>query len=194
MSGNSSPRFPPATIVTARYLGAALGAAPVPCAAPAKVDGAPRSSLFLLQEHLFESSEPPRSALDDSVTISSAPGESRECVEIVRAIQAQAERGVAFDQIAVLLHAPGQYVAHLQEALRRAEIPAYYAAGTRRPEPGGRALLALLACAAEKLSARRFAEYLSLAQVPDWDPQRSGGGAVRRPGARTHAGWPRRRA
>ncbi|HYL58256.1 MAG TPA: PD-(D/E)XK nuclease family protein, partial [Candidatus Acidoferrales bacterium] len=38
---------------------------------------------------------------------------------------------------------------------------------TRRPEPGGRALLALLACAAENLSARRFAEYLSLAQVPD---------------------------
>ena len=108
-----------------------------------------------------------------SVTISSAPGESRECVEIVRAIAAQAERGVAFDQIAVLLHAPGQYVAHLQEALRRAAIPAYYAAGTRRPEPGGRALLALLACAAESLSARRFAEYLSLAQVPDWDPQRA---------------------
>src|SRR5262249_56315443 len=38
---------------------------------------------------------------------------------------------------------------------------------TRRPHPGGRALLALLACAAEGLSARRFAEYLSLAEVPD---------------------------
>src|SRR6184192_1397566 len=44
-----------------------------------------------------------------------------------------------------------------------------FARGTRRPDPGGRALLALLACAAEKLSARRFAEYLSLAQVPDPD-------------------------
>jgi len=162
---------PSGDILTERYLGAALGAAPVACAA-ADGDGAPHSSLFLLQEHLFESSAPPRSALDDTVTISSAPGESRECVEIVREIQAQAEQGVAFDQIAVLLHAPGQYVSHLQEALRRADIPGYYAAGTRRPEPGGRALLALLACAAEKLSARRFAEYLSLAQVPDWDPQR----------------------
>ena len=30
-------------------------------------------------------------------------------------------------------------------------------------------MLALLACAAEKLSARRFGEYLSLAQVPNWD-------------------------
>ena len=35
-----------------------------------------------------------------------------------------------------------------------------------RPHPAGRAFLALLACACEKLSARRFAEYLSLAQVP----------------------------
>src|SRR5262249_9776090 len=35
-----------------------------------------------------------------------------------------------------------------------------------RPHPAGRALTALLACAAEGLSARRFAEYLSLAQVP----------------------------
>jgi CRISPR/Cas system-associated exonuclease Cas4 (RecB family) len=67
----------------------------------------------------------------------------------------------------VLLHAPAQYTPHLEEALRRADIPAYFARGTARPESAGRALLTLLACAAEKLSARRFAEYLSLAQVPD---------------------------
>ena len=60
---------------------------------------------------------------------------------------------------------------HLEEALDRAAIPAFFARGATRPEPGGRALLALLACAAEKLSARRFAEYLSLAQVPDPDPR-----------------------
>ena len=159
---------------TARYLSEGLGVTAHTSQPGANGSaGAPGSSLHLLQEHLFEESGPARSKLDDSVAISSAPGESRECVEIVRAIAAQAERGVAFDRIAVLLHAPGQYVAHLQEALRRAAIPAYYAAGTRRPEPGGRALLALLACAAESLSARRFAEYLSLAQVPDWDPQRA---------------------
>src|SRR5439155_11512895 len=65
----------------------------------------------------------------------------------------------------------------LEEALRRADVPAFFARGTRRPHPAGRALLALLACAAEGLSARRFAEYLSLAQVPggaagstDWVP------------------------
>ncbi len=72
-----------------------------------------------------------------------------------------------FDRMAVFLHAPREYVPHLEEALRRAEVPAFFARGTRRPDPAGRALLALLACAAEGLSARRFAEYLSLAQVPD---------------------------
>ena len=61
---------------------------------------------------------------------------------------------------------------YLEEALDRAAFPASFARGATRPEPGGRALLALLACAAEHLSARRYAEYLSLAQVPD--PDRDG--------------------
>lgn len=39
------------------------------------------------------------------------------------------------------------------------------------PDPSGRALLALLRCAEEKLSARRFSEYLSLGQVPQADPE-----------------------
>jgi hypothetical protein len=45
-------------------------------------------------------------------------------------------------------------------------VPAWFHRGTRRPDPAGRALLALLACADEELSARRFAEYVSLGQVP----------------------------
>src|SRR5207247_9502916 len=49
----------------------------------------------------------------------------------------------------------------------RAAIPVFFARGTTRPDPAGRALLALLACKTERLSARRFAEYVSLAQVPD---------------------------
>src|SRR5204863_5690703 len=70
-------------------------------------------------------------------------------------------------RMAVLLRAPGAYRSHLEEALRRASIPAWFARGTTRPDPAGRGLLALLSCAAEGLSARRFAEYVSLAQVPD---------------------------
>ncbi|HZI89344.1 MAG TPA: PD-(D/E)XK nuclease family protein, partial [Candidatus Polarisedimenticolia bacterium] len=61
----------------------------------------------------------------------------------------------------------GSYRAHVEDALRRASIPAHFARGTRRPDPAGRALLALLNCRAQDLSARRFSEYLSLAQVPD---------------------------
>jgi len=45
-------------------------------------------------------------------------------------------------------------------------IPAWFARGTRRPDPSGRAFLALLACRSEGLSARRFAEYLSFGQTP----------------------------
>ena len=52
---------------------------------------------------------------------------------------------------------------------RRADVPAWFDRGTRRPHPAGRAFLALLACAAEQLSAARFAEYLSLGQVPRLD-------------------------
>src|SRR5580704_12081339 len=129
-------------------------------------------SLERLQTHLFADTTPPERDVDESVTVISAPGEMHECVEIARRIACEARRGVAFDRIAVLLHDPVRYAPYLQEALARADIPAYFARGTRRPEPGGRAMLALLCCAAEDLSARRFAEYLSLAQVPDADHPR----------------------
>ncbi len=102
------------------------------------------------------------------VEILSAPGESRESVEIARLVLAEAARGTRLDRMAVLLRAP-QYSAHLEEALRRAHVPAYFARGTRKPDAAGRAMLALLACAADGLSARRFAEYLSLGEVPEED-------------------------
>ena len=97
----------------------------------------------------------------------SAPGEGRECVEIARRVLREARRGVPFDRIAIALRAPQHYAGLLEHALERAGIPAYFERGTRRPHPAGRAFLALLRCAADNLSARRFAEYLSLGQVPD---------------------------
>src|SRR5207247_1349454 len=106
-------------------------------------------------------------ALDDSVSLSSWPGGARECVEIARGVQAEAARGVRFDRMAVFLRSPAEYRPHLEEAFRRASIPVFFARGTTRPDPAGRALLALLACKTERLSARRFAEYVSLAPVPD---------------------------
>jgi ATP-dependent helicase/nuclease subunit B len=131
---------------------------------PAEVAG---SSLERLQEYLFEERALPRAELGPDVLVLSAPGESRECVEIARALRDEAERGTRFDDMAVLLRTPGSYRAHLMEALRRAGIPAAFTFGTKTPDPAGRALLALLACAAEDFSAQRFAEYLSLGEVPD---------------------------
>ena len=87
------------------------------------------SALARLQAGLFS----PTAALgtmDDDVVLLSAPGESRECVEIARRVQREAERGVPFDRMAILLRAPAQYRAHLEEALRRAGVPAHFARGT----------------------------------------------------------------
>lgn len=118
-----------------------------------------RANLFALDP--VSTAEP-----DRSVTLFSAPGEGREALEIARLIMEEARRGVRFDEMAILLRNPKQYTAHIETAFRRAEIPVYFAHGARRPDPAGRAFLALLACGAENLSARRFAEYLSLGQVP----------------------------
>ncbi len=148
---------------TARMLSESLG---VGMRAVQPNSGRDPTSLARIQDHLFGDLTPPARDLDDTVTINSAPGEMHECVEIARRIDREARAGVRFDRIAVLLHDPVRYLPCLQEALDRADIPAYFALGARRPRPGGRALLALLACAAENLSARRYAEYLSLAQVP----------------------------
>jgi CRISPR/Cas system-associated exonuclease Cas4 (RecB family) len=125
------------------------------------------SSLSRLQAHLFSGAAAPLGELGSDVVVLSAPGESRECVELARLVQREAAGGVPFDRMAILLRAPAQYRSHLEEALRRASVPAHFARGTVQPDPAGRAFVALLACAAEKLSARRFAEYLSLGQVPD---------------------------
>ncbi len=157
---------PAGDTTTLVMLGAALGAT------PAHITVATTESIARLQDYLFSDETPDERALDDTVDVVSAPGEMQECVEIARRILKEAQRGVPFDRIAVVLHAPGRYVPYLEEALARAAVPASFARGATRPEPGGRALLALLACAAEHLSARRYAEYLSLAQVPD--PDRDG--------------------
>ena len=131
-----------------------------------QVADGPVNSLARLQKFLFES--PPSVAdLDETVDLQNWPGEPRECIEIVRSIQLEAARGVPFDQIAIFLNSPGEYRSFLEEAFRRASIPAYFAHGSTAPDPSGRALLALLSCAADGLSAGRFAEYLSLGQVPD---------------------------
>jgi len=141
-----------------------LGAEPesVTCA---EQDG----TLARLRDHLFVPELGALQPRDSTMKMFSAPGEGLECVEIARRIQAAAAKGVPFDEIAILLRSPERYQPLVEEALRRAGIPGYFSRGTLRPDPGGRAFLALLACASESCSASRFAEYLSLAQVPALD-------------------------
>ncbi|BDC49674.1 hypothetical protein F183_A19900 [Bryobacterales bacterium F-183] len=107
------------------------------------------------------------------VSFFSAPGEGLECVEIARNLRKLAAQGIPFDEMAILLRSPERYQTLVEEALRRAGIPAHYSRGVARPDPAGRAFLALLACAAEGLSATRFAEYLSLGQTPSEEDRRT---------------------
>jgi hypothetical protein len=131
------------------------------------VAGEGASDLHCLRTFLFNTNaQPPERTLDGSLEFFSAPGEGRECVEIARRILKEARRGARFDEMAILVRSPHSYFGLLEHALKRADVPAWFDRGTRRPHPAGRAFLALLACAAESLSASRFAEYLSLGQVP----------------------------
>ena len=127
------------------------------------------SDLTRARNFLFAAATPPPGAARGDVLFFSAPGEGRETVEIARRILDEARAGTPFDEMAVLLRAPDVYASLLEVALRRAGIPAWFARGTSRPDPSGRAFLALVDCALEGLSARRFAEYLSLGQVPPLD-------------------------
>ncbi len=145
---------------TIASLAAALAVDPRSCDAP-DADTALRRA----QRNLFAGT-PDLPAEDASIAVFSAPGESRECVEIARRIVEQARAGTRFDRMAVLLRVPAQYRSHLVEAFRRAGIPGHFTRGTVRPDPSGRALLTLLDCAEERFSARAFAEYLSLSVMP----------------------------
>lgn len=126
----------------------------------------PLSAMEHLRRYLFDEESPAREAGESCLEMFSAPGEGLEAVEIARRILRLAREGVAFDRMAILLRSPERYQPMIEDALRRAKIPAYFSRGSARPDPGGRAFLALLLCAAEKCSASRFAEYLSLGQVP----------------------------
>ena len=130
----------------------------------------PRQSLDHARKYLFSPAVPPVPDLDASIDLFSAAGEGLECVEIARRVLALAQTGVPFDQIAILPRGPERYQPLIEEALRRAGVPGWFSRGVARPDPGGRAFLALLACASERCSASRFAEYLSLGQVPSSQP------------------------
>ena len=168
---------PTATVLERRLLSALIAAAPealvLRAAEDAWVREAPATDLSrepapdaTMGDALFSDAHAPF-----PVRVLSAPGESRECVELMRALLAKAESGVPFDRMGILLRTPQVYRPHLEEAFRRTGVPFYLARGARRPSPAGRAFLALLSCAKEDLSASRFGEYLSVGEVPDATPE-----------------------
>ena len=152
-----------------RFLGRALGCE------PESIEPRASQAILDLQRYVFSDEAPVKpvktvkTKAPTDVTILSAPGEAQEAVEIARAIHAEAADKTPFDRIAVLLRSPESYTAHLEDAFERASIPAYFEKGTKRPDPAGRAFLALMDCADDELSATRFAEYLSLSQLPRLD-------------------------
>ena len=143
-------------------LEAELGEEGGPASRPAATN-----SLEHLRQFLFSPAPKRFTKNDGRFEFFSAPGEGLETMEIARRILRLAREGIAFDQMAILLRTPDRYQPMIEDALCRARIPAWFSRGTARPHPSGRAFLALLGCAAERLSASRFAEYLSLGQVPE---------------------------
>jgi ATP-dependent helicase/nuclease subunit B len=124
------------------------------------------SDLSCLRQYVFQTERPAVRERAGDVVMFSAPGEGREAVEIVRRVLDEAGGGVPFDEMAVFLRTPQQYLGLLEHACARGGVPVYFDRGTRRPDPAGRAFVALLSCAVDGLSAKRFDEYLSLGQVP----------------------------
>ena len=97
---------------------------------PVETEHRKNNALARVQSVLFAEGAPGRPAkLDDSVRFLSSPGESLEAVEIARLVLDEAARGVRFQEMAVLLHEPAAYTAHLASAFDRAGIPAFFVDG-----------------------------------------------------------------
>lgn len=149
------------------------GATNQPQSVGSEEDTSHESDLATLRRYIFQKERPPERNQAGDVRLFSAPGEGREAVEIVRRVLDEASRGVPFDEMAVFLRTPQQYLGLLEHACARADVPVYFDRGTQRPDPAGRAFVALLTCAVDGLSAKRFDEYLSLGQVPQISHQSS---------------------
>ncbi len=85
---------------------------------------APASPIEHLRRYVFSPAPPPYStqagSAQEGFEIFSAPGEGLETAEIARRILALARKGIAFDQMAVLLRNPDRHQPVMEEALRRA--------------------------------------------------------------------------
>ena len=82
-------------------------------------DDASATSLDRLRAHLFEETAPTEAPQGEDVSVLSAPGESRECVEIARRVHRFARDGVPFDRISLEMLFRGLY--HFTQAYAKGE-------------------------------------------------------------------------
>ena len=158
-----------------------LGALPLSAAERDFGDTSQDDAVASAQRHLFATRRPDPGTGRRGLSVVAAPGTAAEAIEHARAFLAEAADGIPFDRMAVLLPEPANQASAFQEAFERAEIPAFFEAGARRPHPAGRAFLVLLDCAREGLSATRFAEYLSLGETPASRTEAESDGSRRKP-------------
>jgi hypothetical protein len=100
-------------------------------------DASTDTDLGRLRRRVFMLDPPPAASASGDVRLFSAPGEAREALEIARRALDEAAAGVPFDEMAVCLRAPQQYLSLLEHAFARAGVPAHFDRGTRRPDPSG---------------------------------------------------------
>jgi superfamily I DNA/RNA helicase/RecB family exonuclease len=138
-----------------------IGFASQPCfVLPAK-----EQTVTRVQRLLFNDGQARPRAVDDTVRILSAPGESLEAIEIARLILEEAARGVRFQEMAVLLRTPSVYASHLASAFDRAGISAFFVDGVPRVDPAARALGLLLDLVGADLDRAQVVEFLTTARI-----------------------------
>jgi RecB family exonuclease len=107
-------------------------------------------------------------APDGSLQVISTPGETREAREVVRAVFALVrERGMRFDEIAVLLRTREPYGPLIVEALTRSGVPVYFEGGrSLRETAAGRALVLLLRVFQDDFARPAVIEFITTAAIP----------------------------
>ena len=91
-----------------------------------------RRILAALRQRLFAPMPPAPREPTGELTFFSAPGEAREATEIARRIVEESRRGVRFDEMAIFVRSPKDYMGLLEHALRRAQPPQPHESADRR--------------------------------------------------------------
>src|SRR5713101_5037248 len=139
---------------------------------PLAVTEKQENSLTRVQSYLFEDRpsrlSPSAPRPDSSVTLISAPGESREAREIARVIlELVRAHGLRFHEIGVLLRAPAAYGPLLSEVLTGLGIPCFLSGGLPLIRTqAGQSLHLLCQVLAENYARSRVVEFLGAAAPP----------------------------